>query len=231
MADDCGRGAGVVASGCVVMLSYTNRRGVTYFVHEVRTRAGRRRYVAKRVRKGALAELPEGLEIAENVNGQVSVRAARPRAIPPEEEQAVREALERHERARWRVEVKDRDIIVHEPDYDLDGVTELLDPLAGWGVLGPALDAHMRKHVGDAAWDAERRRRKDEARRRLERRMRYSPVLRFRLDDPDRRLFSVERMCYRGEGGWLWLKTGLSLDDACNRYVPLLGTDEMYEEF
>jgi hypothetical protein len=61
--------------------------------------------------------------------------------------------------------------------------------------------------------------------------MRYSPVLRFHLDDASRRLFSVERMGYSADGGWVWLKGAMTLAAACERYVPLLGTDEMFEEF
>lgn len=57
------------------------------------------------------------------------------------------------------------------------------------------------------------------------------PVLRFRLDKGRRRLFSVERMSYSGDGGWLWLRSDMPLATASKRYVPLLGTDELFEEF
>jgi hypothetical protein len=179
------------------MFTYTNRRGVAYYVHEVRTKPGARRYVVNRTVAGALADLPAGMEIAENVNGQVSVRAARERAILPLEERLVQEALVKHGREKYRVEVKGRDIVVHEPDFDADGVAESMHPMNAWGVLGPTLEKLMRK----------------------------------RLEHATDRLFAVERMTYRGEGGWLWLKGNMPLAAACQEYVPLLGTDELFEEF
>lgn len=213
------------------MFSYANRRGVAYYVHEARTKAGARRYVVKRTAEGALAELPAGLEIGENVNGQVSVRTARPRAILPLEERLVQQALAQHGREKYRVEVKDRYIIVHEPHYSVDEIAEAMDPMRAWGMLGPTLDKVMRDQLGKTAWDDYLRQKKQDVRRKLERAMRYSPVLRFCLDDSSKRLFSVERMCYRGEGGWLWLKDRMPLAAACERYVPLLGTDDLFEEF
>ena len=215
------------------MFAYTNRRGVAYYVHEARTKTGARRYVVKRTSDGAMAELPPGLEIVENVNGQVSVRAARPRTILPLEESLVEEALVGHGRSTYRAEVKDRYIVIHAPDHDVHKMAELFDPgraMDEFG-FGPALDKMIREKVGDAAWEEYRRESKARAARDMERRMRYSPVLRFRLDEAEERRFSVERMCYRGEGGWLWLTDGMTLRAACERYVPLLGTDEMFEQF
>ena len=213
------------------MFTYTNRRGVTYYVHEARTKAGARRHVVKRTAGGALAELPAGMEIVENVNGQVSVRAARAGAILPLEERLVQQALAQHDRQKYRIEVKGRDITVYEPDSNADELAEILNPRRPLDALGTALDKMMRTKVGEAAWEQDLWQKKEQVRQGLERAMRYSPVLRFRLDDDERRRFSVERMSYRGEGGWLWLKGDMPLAAACKRYVPLLGTDGLFEEF
>jgi hypothetical protein len=64
----------------------------------------------------------------------------------------------------------------------------------------------MRANVGETAWDQYLRQKTEQVRQDLERTM-------------------------RGEGGWLWLRGEMTLADACERYVPLLGTDEMFEEF
>ena len=213
-----------------IMFTYTNRRGVAYYVHEARTKAGARRYVVKRSAEGALAELPAGMEIVENVNGQISVRAARERVILPLEERMVQEALARHGREKYRVEVKARDIVVYEPDFNTDDVAESMHPMNAWGVLGPTLEKVMRKQLGDAAWEDYLRQKNEQVRQGLERAMRYSPVLRFRLDDASGRLFSVERMGYSGDGGWVWLKGPMPLVAACERYMPLLGTDKLFED-
>jgi len=212
------------------MFTYTNRRGVAYYVHEARTKTGVCRYVVKHTAEGALAELPVGMEIVENVNGQVSVRAARPVAVFPLEERLVQQALVKYGREKYRVEVKGRDIVVHEPDFNADDVTESMHPMNAWGILGPTLDKVMRKQLGDAAWEDYLRQKKEQVRLGLERTMRYSPVLRFCLNDASRRLFSVERMGYSGDGGWIWLKGAMPLAAACDHYVPLLGTDELFEE-
>lgn len=59
-------------------LAYTNGKGVTYYLHEGRTQSGKPRYFfARSVRDGSLAELPTGFEVAESVNGVVSVRRRR----------------------------------------------------------------------------------------------------------------------------------------------------------
>jgi len=213
------------------MFTYTNRRGVTYYVHEAWTKTGARRYVAKRTAQGALAQLPAGREIVENVNGQVSVRAARPVTILPLEERLVQQVLAKHGREKYRVEVKGRDIIVYEPESDADELAEILNPRRPLDALGKALDKMMLAKVGKAAWKQYLRQKKEQVRQGLERTMRYSPVLRFRMDDDERRRLSVERMSYRAEGGWLWLKSDMPLAAACERYVPLLGTDDMFEEF
>jgi hypothetical protein len=212
------------------MFTYTSRRGYTYYVHEVRTKTGSRRYIANRIVDGALTNLPAGMEIVENVNGQVSVRAIRSLAILPLEEQKVLQALTNHGQEKYRVEVKGRDITVYEPNSNADALAELLNPPRPKDALGTAVDKMMRKKVGDAAWEQHLRQKKEQARQNLERTMRYSPVLRFRLDDSVQRLFSVERMCYRGEGGWLWLSGDMPLVSACERYVPLLGTEELFDE-
>ena len=213
------------------VFSYTNRRGVTYYVHQMQTKHGARRYAAKRSAQGALPELPAGLEIVENVNGQVSVRVSRARDILPLEERLVQQALETHGRRDYRLETKGRDIIIHEPLSNVEEIADALSPTGVWGNLGLDLDKMMRRKVGDAAWEEHLRQQKEQVRQDLQRRMRYGPVIRFRLDDPVQRRFSVERMCYLGEGGWLGLTFGMTLADACDRYMPLLGTEELFEEF
>jgi hypothetical protein len=118
------------------MFAHTNKRGVTYYVHEARMKAGARRYVVGRTANGALADLPACMEIVENVNGQVSGRAARAAAILPLEDRLVQQALAQHDRQKYRIEVKGGDITVYEPDSNADELAEILDPrrpLDAWG--------------------------------------------------------------------------------------------------
>ena len=51
-------------------LSYTNRLGATFYLHDGQTKTGKPRYfVAKTIREGALAVMPEGYEFSESING------------------------------------------------------------------------------------------------------------------------------------------------------------------
>lgn len=66
-------------------VSHTNRHGVTYFLHRTATKKGATRYVMKKSAEGALAAIPEGMEIVEDPNGLVSARRIQPQRIAPEE--------------------------------------------------------------------------------------------------------------------------------------------------
>ncbi len=212
------------------MFSHTNRRGVTYYIHEIRTKTGKRRYTVKRDAEGARAKVPEGFEVVENVNGQVSIRTPRPRLILPTEEQRVQAALRKHDRQRYRIGIKGRYITIHEPNHDIGKIADILSPVRESGIFGPGLDKLMIEKMGDAAWEEYLRQRREKTLGELEQTTRYSPVLRFRFKGAKRRRFSVERMCYRGEGGWLPLRFNMTLAAACERYVPLLGTEAMFDE-
>lgn len=51
-------------------ISYTNLRGVTFYLHAGTTETGKPRYfVAKTVGPGALTAVPAGFELTESING------------------------------------------------------------------------------------------------------------------------------------------------------------------
>lgn len=92
-------------------VQHTNRKGQTYTLH-LRERNGKPRYVfCRSVGDGALDAIPEGHEVREAVNGQVSLAKTADRVITGAEESAVREQLPAH----CRIEVKGRVLLVHEP--------------------------------------------------------------------------------------------------------------------
>jgi len=207
---------------------YTNRKGTTYYLHASTSRGGKPRYVLKRSADGALMSLPAGYEVVESVNAQVSVRRARPQQIIPQEQSVVREALDSAGLARHRVEVKDDQITVFEPDRDADELAGRFAPFSMPMDLSRHLEAMMRHALGDAAVDQHIRAKREDVRRAVEETVRYSPVLRFRLTDQQARRFKVERMTYRGDGGWRTLNY-LPLPDAVRRYVRDLGQDSFFE--
>ena len=210
------------------MLCYVNRKNVTYYPHLRRTKRGREVYVMTRTRRGALEQLPPGMEIVENVNAQVSMRVRRKRNITAEEESLVRAALETPELKSYRLEIKDREIIICEPRYDIDGaarsnsdlfyanpVRDLVIQQAGIKAGGQELNVYLQQ-------------RREEARAALERDQNYEPVLKLTVSRQPGRRFIVERMKYTGEGGWRYVNT-VTLDEAVRKYIPTLGKDSFFE--
>lgn len=212
--------------------SYRNRRGDVYYLHRRVAATGRTaRYVMNRSAAGALDALAEGFEVVENLNGQVSVRAVKPRIITIEEEALANERLGAHGHGGYRVEVKGAYLVIHE----LHGPSaESLERLGPFGlVTREALAAHLEKREGKAKSEAVLRRvQQDWEQQRaamLADLTRFDPILRFHLADKSGRLFTVERMSFSGKPDWSWLDDGLPLREALDRFLPPLGTDEFFE--
>ena len=193
-------------------ITYTNRKGVTYYLCRGSTKTGKPRYsFAREPRDAMVEELPEGFRISESVNGVVSLVRDAPTRLLPAEVAAVEAAVRRHPRVRkYRVDAR-RD---HIDIYEQTGADA--DELAAVLRL-PGID--LRSRV-------------EELRDHLERHARYSPVLRFVLADPVDRTFRVERMCYLGSiDDWITLLPSGPVEDLARRLVPTLGTDEFFELF
>ena len=115
---------------------HTNRKGVTYHLHR-RERNGKTRYVfARKPGEGAIEAIPDGYEVRESVNGQVSLAKATERLIRAAEEATVRESLP----ASCRLEIKGCRIVVFEPANGAGAPAA--DP---W--LQRALAAHIAKNA------------------------------------------------------------------------------------
>lgn len=192
-------------------VTYTNRKGVTYTLCRVTTRTGKTRYTFAREPQGEVVdEIPKGFQISESVNGIVSLVRDRPAQIRPDEVAAVEAAVQRHSRVRnYRVAVKGKRIEVYErvgPDAE--------DLFAIFQELGtsPTLE-QMDRIQAD-----------------LDRRGQFTPVMCFILADANRRIFDVQRMCYRSSvDGWLDLHTSGPVDRLARRLIPTLGTDQFFE--
>ncbi len=211
------------------MFQYTNRKGVIYYLHARIAGGGKIRYTLKRSAEGALSAMPPGYEVVENVNGQASVRRARPRKITAEEEAVVQSSLERHGLHAYRLEVKGDDITVFEPDRDPAAIAAVFDPLSTLPIgIGKQVEAMVRKQLGDETLEQYVHDRKQQLRAGIEQTMRYAPVLRFRLVDQKRRRFKVTRMSYRGEGGWHALDV-TPLAEGAKRYIKHLGKESFFD--
>lgn len=191
-------------------VTYTNRKGKTYILCKGTTKTGTPRYYFSPDPKGEIMDhIPEGYEIRENVNGQVSLAKARPALITKAERAAVERAILKHPKARkYRVDVKQKHVIVYEnsaPDMD-----ELLKDLQSVFPL-PYLRADNFRDLEENLGQ-------------------FSPVLRFILADPQQRTFRVERMTYSGMGGWrrLYSYSG-DIKELAPKLIPRLGTDRFFE--
>ena len=189
-------------------ITYTNRKGVTYYLCQGVTKTGKPRYYFAREPKGKpLEEIPEGFKITESVNGVVSLAKDRPGQILPIEVAAVEQAVQRHPKSyNYRVNVKHDRIEIYErvgPDAD-----ELMSGLAklGFGAFGltDRIQATMAR-------DAQ-----------------FSPVYRFTVIDEELRTFQAERMCYLGSiDDWIHIGIG-QVDRLARELIPRLGTDAFF---
>jgi hypothetical protein len=105
-------------------VTYTNRKGTTYFLNKGVTKTGKPRYTFAREQKNEPVDvLPDGYEIEESINGVVSLLKSRPRLISMEEVAAVQAALDEHPNARnYRLTLKHEHILIYERSTEhLDG--------------------------------------------------------------------------------------------------------------
>ena len=58
----------------------------------------------------------------------------------------------------------------------------------------------------------------------------YSPMMRFTLEDKEKRLFSAERFCFMGGiDDWIYIGTDDSLNKQAKKYIRHLGKESFFE--
>jgi hypothetical protein len=99
-------------------VTYTNRKGQTYYLHAGTTRRGKARYWFSTRTEGDLVDsIPEGYEIYENPEAQVFLRRIVPQLVSPLEIATVKKGLERYAPGEnCIVDVKGEDIIVNHAE-------------------------------------------------------------------------------------------------------------------
>jgi len=119
-----------------------------------------------------LAEaIPEGYEIYENPNGRVFLRRIQPKLIEDSERAMVQKYLAESP-GTFLCDIKGKTITVFESDQDVESLKELFRSIA---LL-----------------------RKIETEELVRNTITFSAVFRFILDDAEKRLFTVERYCFKG---------------------------------
>ena len=187
-------------------VEYTNRKRKVYFLHAGKTKKGKRRYYFSPKSDGDLVEeIPEGFEICESPNAVVSLRKTVDKAVTEGEVETLEREIGRHEHTKsCIVEVKGKTATVFEPDKKAEDISKLLS----FGIFSPRVD------VDDI----------------LEKTQRYTPVLRFTVQDEERRLFVAERYCFRGSvEGWIVLSGYEKLGVLAKEFVKHVGRDTFFE--
>jgi hypothetical protein len=188
-------------------IQHVNRRGDTYYLHQAKTKTGKPKWFLSTKQEGDLADsIPKGYEIYENPNSQVFLRKKAPRLITAEEVAAVEKALRAFAIAKHAiVDAKKDAIVVHLPHEDSESLIEDLRPLVGGATTLPSAF-------------------------KVERYLHYTPMMRFVLRDKERRLFSVERWCFRGGiDDWYFLAGAADLSKQVKKYIPHLGKESFFE--
>jgi hypothetical protein len=153
-------------------VTYTNRKGVTYTLYRKIGVDGKPHHVFGRRPVGEPVDsLPPGFRISESPNGRVSLARDKPSLILPEEIAAVEAAIARNpEPGYLRVATREKSIEIY-------------------GIEGPDPIAHYHDLV---AVGLDEPGREEQVRAIDEEFAQFSPILRFKLLDPERRLFGVQ---------------------------------------
>jgi len=187
-------------------VTYTNRKGFTYFLCRGHTKTGKPRYYfARDTQDDPLEQTPDGYEIEESVNGVVSLVKARPQLILPVEIAAVESALKKHPKSHnYRLAVKPDRIIIYEGiGPDADEISGLL------GVEFPKTTGLAARLQAD--W---------------ERYTQFAQLLQFILKDAERRIFVAQRWCSRGGiGDWIFTGHSGKIASLAKKLAPKLGAN------
>ena len=189
------------------MLEYENRLGKVYRFRAKKTKLGKVTYVAStKPSPDDIEKVPAGYEIYENAEGQVFCRKKLVSNILPAEVECLKtwkRKLEGEHQARVFIDVKEDEVVVHS-----------CEPPEVAGSRFSSLFGLPMMPMG--------------SNRLNERLVHYQGNLKFVLDDPESREYSVYRMCYHGAGEWMYLDSG-ALEDLAKKTMPHLELESFYE--
>lgn len=185
-------------------VQYTNRKRITYYLHEDNTKTGDIRYFFSTKNKGNLVDaLPEGYEIYEHPYSQVILRKTQAQIIADNERQVVNEYIKKLTVSkRYIVDIQGKDITLFESNEDIYVLRELFCEGLPKGLS-----------VEDA----------------INFTISFTPVLRFTLENTKRRTFIVKRYCLPGASvEWRQINGLDLLENLVKKYVKCLGKDSFY---
>lgn len=190
------------------MLEYENRLGKVYRFRAKKTKLGKVTYVAStKPSPDDIERIPRGYEIYENADGQVFCRRRLVSNILPSEVKCLKawkRKLEEKQQARVFIDVKENEVVVHSCEHPEVAGARFGSLIGGWPMMRMG-----NNRVNELL-------------------VHYQSNLKFVLDDPESRVYSVYRMCYRGEGGWMYLDSG-ALEILVEKTMPHLELESFYE--
>jgi hypothetical protein len=190
-------------------VQHVNRKGDTYYLHTGSTRTGKPRYWFSRQSGDCTVEaLPAGYEIFEHPeDGQVFLRRTKPSRITLAERELVVDSIKRGTGLHhYRVDVEGNSLVIYTPVLEEDEADSLVNEL---GVMSF---------------------RKASAKERLLQGSDFCKVMRFTVTDPEARLFSVERSCFKGSiDNWIALDRGKPLAELVGRLVRHVGKQSFFD--
>ncbi len=188
-------------------VQHINRMGETYFLHQGTTRGGKPKWFFSRKRDGQLVEgVPDGYEIYEKPEGQVFLRRIPRKIIRDEELAMVRDIFRRLAGTpHVIVEAVNKAIVVHSADK-----SDFIDRFVNeFGLRRPPA-AEMDRLV--------------------QQNLRYHPMFRFELVDPENREFIVSRWCFHGSiDDWSHPLGDGPLEAMAQKYAPHLEADSFFD--
>lgn len=189
------------------MITYRNRLGDRYYLHEGRTRTGKAKYFFSRKREGTpVASVPAGFEVYETPNALVLLRKSVPCLVTNQEITVVSDAVRQNPKAKGAiVDTKRAVITVHLPSHNLG---EAMDELTA---DYPFTDRAKLLQV-------------------LKRSVHYMPTMRFVLQDEKTREFQTERWCHFGSiNDWIPVESPGPLPKLARRCCRHLARDSFFE--
>lgn len=185
---------------------YINRKGQKYYLHQGTTKTGKPKYFFSMKSEGNLVKnIPDGFEIYENPNAQVFLRRTQPKIISDEEIATVDKGVKRFSSLQYyQIDVKKDTIYVYTPNQNVAGLSEIFSEFS------------FRKEI--------------DVQNQLARSISYSPMLRFVLDNEQKRIFMTERFCFLGSvDDWIEIGEPDILKKLVEKYVKHLEKESFYE--
>ncbi len=179
-------------------VQYTNRKRMTYYLHEDNTKTGDLRYFFSTKNEGNLVDtLPEGYEIYEHPYSQVFLRKTQPQIIAENERDVVNKYVKvLTPSRRYILDIRGKDITVFESHEDIDVLKEVFRKGTPEGFsLAEAINFTVS----------------------------FRPVLRFTLENREKRSFIVKRFCLPGAvDEWRHIAGPDSLENLAKEYLTHL---------